>query len=206
MSGARRIIGITGCPGAGKSMFAAGLAAERGRSAVVVPMDGFHLAHDQLERLGRAGRKGAPDTFDLEGYVALLERLRSDAASTVYAPVFDRSIEAALAGAIAVEPAHTTVITEGIYLLHGASGWERVRPLLDECWYVECREAVRIVRLLARHIENGRSGHEAAQWVHDVDEPNARLVRSTRASADVVIYAEDGRLAFPLPVDPRRLW
>ena len=202
----RRIIGITGCPGAGKSMFAAGLAAERGPGAVVVPMDGFHIAHDELERLGRADRKGAPDTFDLEGYLSLLERIRADGASTIYAPAFDRRTETSLAGAIAVDPEHTTVITEGNYLLHAADGWQRVRPLLHECWYVECHEAVRIVRLLARHIENGRSGHAAAQWVHDVDEPNARLVRATRADADVVIYAEDGRLALPLPVDPRRLW
>jgi pantothenate kinase len=204
--GVRRIIGIAGCPGAGKSTLAAGLVAEHPDSHVLVPMDGFHLADEQLRHLGRSGRKGAPDTFDVAGYVTLLERLRIVTDEPVYAPRFDRRIEAAIAGAIAVEPRHTTIITEGNYLMHDADGWERVRPLLDECWYVDCRYPARIVRLIARHIEHGRSGAEAAAWVREVDEPNARLIRTKMGTADVIIRSEDGRLALPLPPDWRTPW
>lgn len=204
--GARRIVGIAGCPGAGKSTLAAGLVAEHPDTHALVPMDGYHLANEQLRRLGRADRKGAPDTFDVEGYVALLERLRENPGETVFAPRFDRRIEEPIANAVAVEPHHTTVITEGNYLLHDDGGWERVRPLLDECWYVDCSYPVRIVRLIARHIEHGRTGSAAAAWVRDVDEPNARLVRSKMEVADVIIRSEDGRLALPVPPDWRTPW
>lgn len=202
----RRIVGIAGCPGSGKSTLAAGLVAEHPDTHVLVPMDGFHLADEQLRRLGRADRKGAPDTFDVDGYVALLERLRGEPDTTVYAPRFDRQIEAAIANAIAVQPCHTTVITEGNYLLHDDDEWGRVRPLLDECWYVDCSYSARIVRLISRHIEHGRSGPEAAAWVRTVDEPNARLIRTKMETADVIIRSEDGRLAFPVPPDWRIPW
>ncbi len=205
-AGARKVIGITGPPGAGKSTLAAGLAAEHPDTHVVVPMDGFHLAQRELIRLGRWQHKGAPDTFDVDGYVALLGRLRREPGHCMYAPKFDRSIEEPIANAIAVEPRHTTIITEGNYLLHDEDGWERVRPLLDECWYVDCEYSARIVRLIARHIEHGRTGPQAAAWVHDVDEPNTRLIRSNREAADVIIRSDDGRLAFPLPPDWRTPW
>jgi len=179
----RRLLGITGAPGAGKSTLAVRLAEQWAPDAVVVPMDGFHLAGRELERLGRADRKGAPDTFDVDGYVALLDRLR-DATATIYAPEFRRDLEEPIAGAIAVEPHHTTVITEGNYLLVDCGGWERVRPLLTECWYVECDAAERVTRLVARHVAHGRSPDAARRWVDHTDEPNARLIESTRARAE----------------------
>ncbi|HSH12015.1 MAG TPA: nucleoside/nucleotide kinase family protein [Ilumatobacter sp.] len=186
-SDGRRLIGIVGPPGAGKSTLAAQLAAPHPDSHIVVPMDGFHLAQRQLLRLGRSARKGAPDTFDVDGYVALLARVRGDHERVVYAPFFDRSIEEPIANAIAIEPRHTTVITEGNYLLHTDGGWEQVRPLLDECWYVECDESVRVERLIARHVEHGRTRSEAEAWVSAVDQPNAQLIEATRQLADRVV-------------------
>jgi len=183
----RRIIGVAGCPGAGKSTLASSTVAAHSDSHVLVPMDGFHLSADELEELGRADRKGAPDTFDVDGYVALLERLRHDVDRTVFAPEFNRSIEASVADAIAIEPRHTVIVTEGNYLLHDSGGWEKVRPLLDECWYVEVDDSLRLERLIARHVEHGRSAAQAAAWVRDVDEANARLIRTTRTRADRII-------------------
>lgn len=187
----RRIVGITGCPGAGKSTLAGHLAAERRGSAVVVPMDGFHLAQRQLDRLGRAHRKGAPDTFDVDGYTALLSRIRRERDRTVFAPAFDRRLEEPIAGAVAVEPQHGFIITEGNYLLHDRDGWERVRPLLDECWYVEVDDAVRIDQLVARHVAHGRTPAAAEAWVREVDEVNSRIVRRSRDRADRVVGRAD---------------
>jgi pantothenate kinase len=177
----RRIVGITGAPGAGKSTYAAQLATET--SAVVVPMDGFHLSNDELRRLGRLERKGAPDTFDAAGYVALLRRLRADSGA-VRAPAFDRRAEAVVPGAICVPPC-TDVITEGNYLLLDEPPWHEVRGLLDEVIYVEVPERARVERLIARHVAHGRTAGEARERVErGSDAVNARLVEATRARAD----------------------
>ena len=183
--GRRRILGLAGPPGGGKSTLSAALLAALGERAVVVPMDGYHLANSELARLGRAARKGAPDTFDADGYVALLRRLREPrAGETVYAPEFRREIEEAIAGAIAVPPEVPLVITEGNYLLFDTGPWAPIRGLLDEAWYVDMDEPVRLARLIARHERYGRSPEAARAWVQSTDEPNARVIEQTRARAD----------------------
>jgi pantothenate kinase len=182
--GERRLLGIVAPPGAGKSTLALALAQALDGLAVVVPMDGFHLAQVELERLGRAQRKGAPDTFDSAGYVALLRRLRQPVADeTVYAPAFRREIEEPVAGAIAVPPSLPLLITEGNYLLLDAPHWREVAPLLDEAWYLDGDDALRVERLCRRHEACGRSPEAARQWVLATDEPNARLVAASRARA-----------------------
>ncbi len=185
-AGARRILGIAGCPGAGKSTLAAMITAALGpRRAVLVPMDGFHLANSTLIALGRRNRKGAPDTFDAAGYVALLARLRDQrAGEVVYAPEFRRDFGEGISGAIAVPGDVPLVVTEGNYLLHDAPVWAEVAPLLHECWYVDVGDEVRLERLLARHVHYGKTEQEAFEWVMRSDEANAALIRTTRRRAD----------------------
>lgn len=185
--GGRKVLGLVGAPGAGKSTLAEALRQHRPDIAQIVPMDGFHLANVELQRLGRAGRKGAPDTFDSAGYVALLARLRDPAErGIVYAPEFRREIEEPVAGAIAVLPQTRLVITEGNYLLLEQEGWAGVAPLLDDVWYVDIDDALRTDRLTRRHERFGRSRQDALDWVAGTDEPNARLVAATRARARLV--------------------
>jgi pantothenate kinase len=187
-SGERRLLGLVGAPGAGKSTLAQALADRLGAQAQVVPMDGFHLANAELARLGRAQRKGAPDTFDAAGYVALLRRLRMPLpGETVYAPAFRREIEEPIAGAIAVHPDTRLVITEGNYLLLDDGPWAEVAALLDDCWYVDVDDALRRQRLVERHIRFGRNEAEARAWVEHTDEPNARRIAACRVRAGAVI-------------------
>lgn len=181
----RCLLGLTGPPGAGKSTVAAALVAALppGRAAIV-PMDGFHLAQAELVRLGRADRKGAPDTFDAAGFVALLTRLRVREDDVVYAPLFRRELEEPIACALPVPRDVPLVVVEGNYLLHDQGDWSRVRPLLDACWYVDPDDEVRVERLIARHVAHGRSPQAAREWVLSSDEANAEVISASRARAD----------------------
>jgi pantothenate kinase len=183
----RVLLGLVGPPGAGKSTLAAALLAEFASVAQVVPMDGFHLANVELERLGRRAGKGAPDTFDSAGYVALLRRLLAQADDEiVYAPEFRREIEEPIANAIPVFSRTQLIVTEGNYLLLEEGAWAEVKGLLDEVWYVDIDDALRLARLTQRHEQFGRSAEEAAAWVAGTDEPNARLIEASRVRASFV--------------------
>lgn len=189
-TGTRRLLGIAGAPGAGKSTLTQLLEARLPESScVVVPMDGFHLADVALERLGRADRKGAPDTFDAAGYVALLQRIRSAMPQDppVWAPMFERDLEQPLAGAIEVDAQVPLVITEGNYLLSDDGAFAQVAALLDARWFVELPAQLRHDRLVARHERFGKSPAAAREWALGPDEANARRVAATRPRADVVV-------------------
>ncbi|MEU0224504.1 nucleoside/nucleotide kinase family protein [Streptomyces sp. NPDC006284] len=199
----RAILGITGAPGAGKSTLARSLVRElNGDGApwvAYVPMDGFHLADAELDRLGRRDRKGAPDTFDAAGYAALLRRLREEHDETdehtegcddvVYAPGFERVLEQPIAGALPVPASARLVVTEGNYLLLGTGAWARVRARLDEVWFCEVPESVRVSRLVARHERFGKSHADALAWTLGNDQRNADLVAAVRDRADLVVPA-----------------
>ncbi len=183
----RAMIGICGCPGAGKSTLSAAIA-DAVQSSVMVPMDGFHLLNEDLVQLGRRDRKGAPDTFDVDGYLALLERIRGQIPGEVItAPRYDRAASAPVPDAITVESDVALVITEGNYLLLEHAPWNTVRRLLDEVWFVDTDDAVRVPRLIARHITFGKSPDEAREWVMRSDEANAAVVVASRVRADVVV-------------------
>ena len=192
--GGRAVLGLAGSPGAGKTTLAETLVRELNGTGdpwvAHVPMDGFHLADAELERLGRRDRKGAPDTFDAAGYAALLRRLREEPGDdVVYAPGFERELEQPIAGAVPVEPAARLVVTEGNYLLLDTGAWARVRAQLDEVWFCELDEEERLRRLIARHERFGKTHEEAVAWVMRSDQRNAELVAATRDRADLVVPA-----------------
>jgi pantothenate kinase len=185
----RVVLGICGAPGSGKSTIAEivvdAIDPDR-REAVWVPMDGYHLADVELDRLGRRDRKGAIDTFDAAGYLALLHRLRSDVATgIVYAPAFDRSIEQPIAGAIPVFPETRLVVTEGNYLLDEEPVWRDVPAALAEVWFADEDDDLRRSRLVERHVRFGKTREQAERWVTDVDEPNARRIAARSGAAPV---------------------
>lgn len=186
--GRRLLVGVAGEPGSGKSTVAASVVAAlvaSGVPAVGVPMDGFHLAGSTLARLGRLDRKGAIDTFDGDGYLALLRRLREHGPATVWAPDYVRGVEESIGGAIEVGPEVEVVVSEGNYLLVDEGPWRSVRDVVDETWAVEVPRPVRVDRLAVRHAAFGMTPEAARTWAEGPDEVAARRVRPTLVRADV---------------------
>ncbi len=184
----RYLIGIVGKPGAGKSTLSAYLLEELHSSEVtVVPMDGYHLSNAVLQELGRADRKGAPDTFDVAGFASLLQRIRNEMSVDVYYPVFDRSFEESIAAQGVVTKETKVVIVEGNYLLHDLGGWEVIAELLDELWFIDVDDEKRLERLIARHIAYGKSPADAESWSRGSDEVNAHTIATGRSRAHAVI-------------------
>ncbi|HET7415702.1 MAG TPA: nucleoside/nucleotide kinase family protein [Arthrobacter sp.] len=186
-TGGRKILGITGAPGVGKSMLAERLASELAPGmAVCVPMDGFHLSNEILLARGIRDRKGAIDTFDDGGYAALLHRLRrqQDGDGTIFAPVFRRTVEESIGSALPVEADVPLVITEGNYLLQDTGAWPLARQAMDRTWYLGADNELRRERLLRRHMSFGKSDEEAQAWTSGSDEENARLIAASAFRAD----------------------
>ncbi len=198
--GRRAVLGITGAPGAGKSTLVevlldalrpvAPAGAEPHDWVAHVPMDGFHLADVQLDRLGSRDRKGAPDTFDADGYVALLRRVLADDGTTVYAPGFERTLEQPIAASIAVLPAARLVVTEGNYLLLDEPPWTQLPTLVDEVWFVDVPDEVRLGRLVTRHVAFGKAPDDAVAWATGPDQRNALLAQAARHRADIVVTVD----------------
>jgi pantothenate kinase len=188
--GRRRILGIAGPPGAGKSTLGHAVCEALDGRAVLVPMDGFHRSNEELVTLGLRDRKGAPETFDATSFVELLGALRSGAA--VLAPDFDREQDRVVPDAIPVAADVPLVVVEGNYLLLEKGAWAAVRDLLDEAWYLVGDDR-RVERLIARHVAHGRTPEAARAWVLRSDEANARRIAPTEARADLVIRGFVGR-------------
>jgi pantothenate kinase len=191
-AGRRIMVGIAGPPAAGKSTLAATVASALCRSygplaAVAIGMDGFHLANAELTRLGYAGRKGAPETFDGYGFVALLRRLHDAVEPVVYAPVYSRTVHESINSAAPVSIDVRVVIVEGNYLLLRRPPWDQVRDLLDVALYLDTPTGVRVDSLVRRQRTRGLDRSAALNWVHTSDEVNARLIATTRGDADVIL-------------------
>jgi pantothenate kinase len=184
----RVLIGIIGKPGAGKSTLSKFLMSKLPKEFVtVVPMDGYHLSNKILKELKRADRKGAPDTFDVAGFISLIKRIRSEQSQNIYYPIFDRAIEESIAAQGVVTAATKVVIIEGNYLLHDEGGWEVCNDLLDESWMVDVDDDKRIARLISRHIAYGKEPEAAKAWAKGTDEVNAKLIERGRGRADYIV-------------------
>jgi pantothenate kinase len=181
----RTLIGIVGKPGAGKSTVVEEIAKRFDPNSVsIIPMDGFHLSNEELISLDRRERKGAPDTFDVEGFTSLIKRVKINKNIDHKFPIFHREIEASIEDEGTVPKESKVIVIEGNYLFSSDHNWEEIYPLLDHTWFIEIDDVVRIERLIARHIRYGKTPEEAEAWSRGSDETNARFIGLTANRAE----------------------
>jgi pantothenate kinase len=185
----RVLVGIAGAPGAGKSTLAEALVNRLGPQAALVAMDGFHLDNAILEARGRRFAKGSPDTFDVAGFEAILQRLR--AGGEVIVPVFDRYIDVSRGSARVVPPEARIIVAEGNYLLLREAPWDRLHKLWDLTVFLDVPVAELERRLIDRWHHHGLSDAEARRRAFDNDIPNARRVIDGSGAAEAVIRPVD---------------
>lgn len=184
----RFLVAIAGPPGSGKSTLAELLAeilTARGELSVVLPMDGFHMDNAVLAEKGLLARKGAPETFDVRGFVDIVRAVRS--AGEVLVPVFDRSREIAIAAARSIAPRHRIVLIEGNYLLLDEGPWTSLEGLFDLSILITPPEEALAERLVDRWRRLGLDAAEITAKVEGNDLPNGRIVLAKSRPADLVI-------------------
>lgn len=184
----RFILGVVGKPGVGKSTFTQFLNEHIASELVaILPMDGFHMSNEKLIELGRRDRKGAPDTFDVDDFAKCLAVVRDGHGNNIRFPIFEREIEASIPDAGLIPAQAKLVVVEGNYLLHDAYGWEKIGNYLDETWFLDVDEELRMQRLIARHIQFGKTPEAANEWSRGTDEVNARLIEQSRSRATFTV-------------------
>jgi pantothenate kinase len=185
----RFMVAIAGAPASGKSTTSAKLRDEliaMGETAVVVPMDGFHLDDIILNARGHRPRKGAPFTFDVGGFETLLKRIRAGEPE-IFIPVFDRSMELAPNAADIVDASTRFILIEGNYLLLDETPWNRLRRLFDYSIYLNVPLEVLEQRLVQRWLDHGFDMTYATNWIASNDLPNIREVIAKSSGADLTI-------------------
>ena len=184
----RFILGIVGKPGVGKSTFTQFLSEHIASESIsILPMDGFHMSNERLIEFGRRDRKGAPDTFDVDDFAKSLADVRAGHGSDIRFPIFKREIEASIPDAGLIPAQAKLVVVEGNYLLHDDFGWEKIGDYLDETWFLDVDDELRMQRLIARHIKFGKTPESADEWSRGTDEVNARLIEQSRSRATFTV-------------------
>ena len=149
-------------------------------------MDGFHYDNAILDARGMRARKGAPETFDADGFLALMRRLRSERGD-IAIPVFDRKEDLARGSARIVSARQRLLIIEGNYLLLNRPVWQDLPALFDLTVFLQPSLATIEARLIQRWLDYGCDAVTAAHRARGNDLTNAETVLTHSTLADIVL-------------------
>ncbi len=190
----RLIVAIAGPPGSGKSTLAQKLhdkieAHNSAGTSVIVPMDGFHLDNETLDRLGLRQRKGAPETFDAEGFLAMMRQIKENR-NAIAVPNFDREIDSTVDRGSKVVPEDKIVLAEGNYLLLETEPWNQLGDVFDYAIFVNPGMETLETRLVQRWLDHGHDAESARQRAFSNDIPNAETVIKGSRKPNLIIKEE----------------
>ena len=187
-AGKRMMIGVAGPPAAGKSTLAELLVDRLNESAdtnaALVPMDGYHLDNEALDALNLRERKGAPQTFDADGFVALVSQISGSSDAVSYA-TFDRTNDRTVPNSASVAANTDIVVVEGNYLLLNTEPWSQLKALFDLSIFIRPSIKTLEERLIQRWLSYGFEQEAAEKKALSNDIPNARTILDQSSQADL---------------------
>ena len=190
---ARIVVGIAGPPASGKSTLAQAVVTQLNEQigqmeerAVLLPMDGYHLDNRILEKRGLLNRKGAPETFDANGFCAAVELL-ARAERESFHPTFDRSLDIAVAGAISISRAVPIIVVEGNDLLLNSAPWSELKQFFSVTVFISPQMETLKERLVQRWVDHGMAPEAALERAMRNDLPNAKTVLDQSGHADLIL-------------------
>lgn len=175
----RVLIAIAGPPGSGKSTVGKLLTDLMNKNLMktsLVPMDGFHLDNETLEKSNLLERKGAPETFDIGGFLSLIKELRSK--NDIKVPLFDRSADKVIKDGQIISREQDYLVIEGNYLLLDRELWRDLSKYWDYKIFIKIEQTVLKSRLIERWLGENLTYSEAEARVVNNDLINANLVNS----------------------------
>ena len=189
----RSLTALAGPPAAGKSYIANALCRDLNKyspdSAVVLPMDGYHLDDALLEKQGMRDRKGAPHTFDIAGFIHILQRISLGDEIDIAVPVFDRSLELSRAAGRLIPRTARHILVEGNYLLLDQPEWRDLAGFFTTTVMITAPRSLLERRLMQRW--QNLSPTQAREKCESNDLPNADLVMNSSMSTEFNLITGD---------------
>ena len=189
----RSLTALAGPPAAGKSYIANALCRDLNKyspdSAVVLPMDGYHLDDALLEKQGMRDRKGAPHTFDIAGFIHILQRISLGDEIDIAVPVFDRSLELSRAAGRLIPRTARHILVEGNYLLLDQPEWRDLASFFTTTVMITAPRSLLERRLMQRW--QNLSPTQAREKCESNDLPNADLVMNSSMSTEFNLITGD---------------